>query len=341
MSEGVGWGKSRRSTTAVCSEVVFTGTRGHEVFAVAGFEVGEAAFGFDECGDVAEVAWGGLGEGFGAECDAVAVAESAQPARGECGIAPVGSDECAEDGAGGVGIASEVDDLDEGFFGGIGGEEEVEAGGDAGGWEAHGGASAVGLRSVSICLFDECCVGTVARQFEQRFDVCDGGGDGVLVVTEREDGVGMGADDPVDGGSDVVGEFEEEAGFAGLAAGDAPDGEGDGHGAGEAADIAVGEEAGFEHGFTELVGVVVEQTERRDAHGGADARGVLGAVFGSGAAMEFFKDAAEAAAHTAVGAVLCVAGVGECDKGACEPVDVDAAVLEQALGQDEGELGVV
>src|SRR5438309_1393672 len=81
----------------------------------------------------------GPGEGERAGLDPLSVLEPFEPP-GRDGVGTeVRPGQGPEDRAGGVGVAPEVDDLDQGLFEAVGREQEAEAGGDAGGREAHGG----------------------------------------------------------------------------------------------------------------------------------------------------------------------------------------------------------
>ncbi len=331
------------STTTIGTEVVFALAAGHEALAEGGLQLAELAFGSDQVGCVGGELGIGGDEGLGAAGDAVAVLEAVEPAGGDGGVAVVGSRHGAEDGTGGVCVAAEVDDLGNGVLEAFGAEQDVEGTGDEGGGKAVGGASAVLIGSVAAGFLDQGDVGLFAFEFEHRLDMRDGDGDGAAVVATCERVIRVVLDEEIFGLGDVVSELEEEAGFAGLAAGEALDGVSDGDGAGEAADIAVGDEAGLDDGvakgFEGLIHVV--EGEGGDPHRGTDAGGVLAALKGEGAFFEFFDDATEGLAGTAVGPEVEAAWIGELDVGVGDPVGLDGVVPEQALGEDESLLGVV
>ncbi len=119
--------------------------------------------------------------------NAIAVLKAIEPAFGDGVDAVTGAGESAENGAAGVGIAAEIDDLGEGLFKGVGGHQEIEAGGDAGRRKAHRRAPADRIGPVAVGFGDERRKGLFRRKIQERLGMSDGTREAAGVAVEFQD----------------------------------------------------------------------------------------------------------------------------------------------------------
>ena len=161
----------------------------------------------------------------------------------------MGAGQGAEDRAGGVGVAAEVDDLDQGLLETVGRQQEVEASGDAGGREAHRRLACRRARRRGGWpprrgrpgpARGGCPAATRRGRWLAR-----GSGRGLRARRPSRRPLAAIRSSSL---RDVGGDPEQEAGIA-PGPGDEPaNGVGDGQGPGEAPDVAVGHQAGRHDG---------------------------------------------------------------------------------------------
>ena len=215
-----------------------------------------------------------------------------EPAIGDRVDAVMGAGQRAEDRTGGVGVAAEVDDLDERLLERVGGHEQVEAGGDAGGGEAHRGAfdrparrrGGWPPRPARPGLGREAVRAATRRARRRKRGSADARPSEATTPAYSE---------PIRSSSRATSAASRNSklGSRPCAVDQAADGVDDDGRPGQAPDVAVGHQAGRHHRLEHLLAAVrVEiEADRSDPHRRADPRRVLARLAGRVAAFELAR----------------------------------------------------
>ena len=156
----------------------------------------------------------------------------------------VGAGHGTQDGTRGVRVAPQVDDLGQSFLEAVGGQEEIEAGRDAGRWKTHRRPLARRVCAVSVGFLHERREDSIAGLVKDGFDVGHCLREGFCMTIAGYDHITEQVGDSVLVAGNVGGDPEQEAWFSRIACGKATNGMGNHQRSADAADVAMGHDAG-------------------------------------------------------------------------------------------------